>query len=392
MPELPHILRRMNPIHKARLKLRGELEAPPALRKFGSGWLSGVLGIVLGLGALGGVLMMRFPGQLTIPEFAGVHASPFFRPALLGVMVLAFSFAFLSLVLRAGKVLGMTGMAATMIALTLGGSSAHAVAPDLTPVTFGLDFFVLRILFTGLIFIPIETFLPRRPEQGIFRYEWREDLFYYLVSSMLVQVFTWLSFIPANTLFAITSWSAFRAWVAGLPFAGQFLAVMFLTDLVQYWLHRTFHQIPALWRFHAVYHSAQAMDWMAGARMHFLEILILRSTTVIPMIVLGFGQGVVNTYIFVVYLYATFVHSNLGLRFRHVEKVLVTPRFHHWHHGIEKEAIDVNFAVHFPLLDRIFGTHHLPEDGRWPEGYGIGGHPVPKGYWQQFLHPFRKGR
>jgi len=39
----------------------------------------------------------------------------------------------------------------------------------------------------------------------------------------------------------------------------------------------------------------------------------------------------------------------------------------------------VNFAIHFPFLDRIFGTHHLP-DGKWPSGYGIPGHPVPKGY------------
>jgi sterol desaturase/sphingolipid hydroxylase (fatty acid hydroxylase superfamily) len=132
------------------------------------------------------------------------------------------------------------------------------------------------------------------------------------------------------------------------------------------------------------------MDWTAGARMHFFEILALRSTTVIPMIVLGFSQGAVNAYILVVYLYATFVHSNLGWKFGFLEKLLVTPRFHHWHHGIEKEAIDVNFAVHFPLFDKIFGTHHMPENGRWPSGYGIGGHPVPKGYWQQFLHPFQR--
>jgi sterol desaturase/sphingolipid hydroxylase (fatty acid hydroxylase superfamily) len=296
----------------------------------------------------------------------------------------------LSLLLRPSKVLGMTGMVAVLIAVTLGGTQAQAVAPDLTPLYFGLDFFVLRLLFTGFLFIPLETIFPHREEQGIFRYEWREDLFYYLVSSMMVQVLTWLSFMPAQTLFAITSWTEFRAWVAALPFAVQFIAIMFLTDLVQYWVHRLFHRIPALWRFHAVHHSAQAMDWIAGARMHFFEILALRSTTVIPMIVLGFSQGAVNAYILVVYLYATFVHSNLGWKFGFLEKLLVTPRFHHWHHGIEKEAIDVNFAVHFPLFDKIFGTHHMPENGRWPSGYGIGGHPVPKGYWQQFLHPFKR--
>jgi sterol desaturase/sphingolipid hydroxylase (fatty acid hydroxylase superfamily) len=380
----------MIPIHETRLKLRRELEAPPALRKFGSGWISGVLGMMLGLAALGAVLMMRFPGVFVMKESAALVSHPGFRTGMMVLMVLAFLFAMLSLLLRPSKVLGMTGMVSMLIAVTLGGSQAQAVAPDMTPIYFGLDFFVLRLLFTGFLFVPLETIFPHREEQGIFRYEWREDLFYYLVSSMMVQVLTWLSFMPAQTLFAITSWTEFRAWVAALPFAAQFIAIMFLTDLVQYWVHRLFHRIPALWRFHAVHHSAQAMDWIAGARMHFFEILALRSTTVIPMIVLGFSQGAVNAYILVVYLYATFVHSNLGWKFGFLEKLLVTPRFHHWHHGIEKEAIDVNFAVHFPLFDKLFGTHHMPENGRWPSGYGIGGHPMPKGYWQQFLHPFRK--
>jgi sterol desaturase/sphingolipid hydroxylase (fatty acid hydroxylase superfamily) len=123
--------------------------------------------------------------------------------------------------------------------------------------------------------------------------------------------------------------------------------------------------------------------------MHFLEILVLRSTTVIPMFVLGFSPAAVNSYIFVVYLYSTFVHANLNWKFPIVEKLLVTPRFHHWHHGIEKEAIDVNFAIHFPLFDKVFGTFHLPKS-QWPSGYGIAGHPVPLGYVKQFKYPFQR--
>ena len=164
---------------------------------------------------------------------------------------------------------------------------------------------------------------------------------------------------------------------------------MFFTDLVQYWVHRAFHRIPYLWKFHAVYHSAKTMDWMAGARMHFLEILVLRGTTVIPMLLVGFHQTAVGIYIFLVYLWSTFVHANLGWKLSWMERVVVTPRFHHWHHGIEKDAIDVNFAIHFPWLDSLFGTHHLPKD-RWPNGYGVDGHPVPLGYWRQWMYPFRR--
>lgn len=107
------------------------------------------------------------------------------------------------------------------------------------------------------------------------------------------------------------------------------------------------------------------------------------------MIVLGFSAAAANGYILLTYLYSTFVHANVGLRFPVIERVLVTPRFHHWHHGIEREAIDVNFAFHLPLLDRLFGTYYLPDD-EWPAEDGIAGDPVPRGYLAQFEHPFRR--
>ena len=164
---------------------------------------------------------------------------------------------------------------------------------------------------------------------------------------------------------------------------------MVLTDFVQYWFHRAFHQIPALWRFHAIHHSAQHMDWLAGSRMHLVEVIALRGLTIIPMYLLGFAETAMHAYILMVYLYATFVHANVRFNVEFLKPIIVTPRFHHWHHGIEKEAIDVNFAIHFPWLDKLFGTYYMPPK-QWPSGYGIGGHPVPQGYWKQIFYPFGK--
>src|SRR5215469_6153426 len=381
----------MSKLHEARMRLRGELEAPAALRRFGSGWISGVLGLVFGLAGLGLVLALRMPGQLSVPETHNLYANPWFRVGLHLLLLTAFGLSALSLALRPGKTLGTCGVSVTLLAAMLGGSQATAAVGTFTPFYFGLDFFVLRILFTGFLFIPLERIFAHRSEQHIFREEWREDLFYFLVSSLLVQILTFLTFIPAKAILAIAPLTATRAWVGALPFVVQFVAIMFLTDLVQYWIHRAFHRIPWLWEFHAVHHSARSMDWMAGARMHFLEIVVLRGTTVIPMFVLGFSPAAINGYIFVVYLYSTFIHANLSWRFPVLENLLVTPRFHHWHHGIEKEAIDVNFAIHFPLLDWLFGTYHLPRN-QWPAGYGIEGHPVPLGYLKQFKYPFRRDR
>ncbi len=183
--------------------------------------------------------------------------------------------------------------------------------------------------------------------------------------------------------------NAVHSFARELPWVAQFIAVMLLTDIVQYWLHRAFHRVPALWRFHAVHHSARTMDWIAGARMHFLEIIVLRASTATLALVIGFDESVIQGYVLLVYVYSTFIHANIGTCFGFLEKILVFPRFHHWHHGVENAAVDVNFAIHFRFLDRLFGTHHLPE-GQWPAGYGVQGHPVPRGYWKQFLYPFQR--
>ncbi|SVC94487.1 uncharacterized protein METZ01_LOCUS347341, partial [marine metagenome] len=287
----------MNPIEAGRAKVRGELEAPPALRRFGSGWISGVLGVILGLASLGIVMSMRYPGIFSMEDLTAFQDKVWFRTIVFFMLIAAFVFAMLSLILRETKSLGTFGMAATLLASLLGGSTTSSALPDYTPLYLGLDFFILNVLFTGMIFVPIERLFPRYEEQALFRKEWREDLFYYLVSSMAVQLITWLNFLPANTLLAITAWTDFRAWVAGIPLVAQVILIMFFTDLVQYWVHRAFHRIPCLWKFHAVHHSGKTMDWMAGARMHFLEILVLRGTTVIPMLLLGFHQTAVGIYI-----------------------------------------------------------------------------------------------
>ena len=376
-------------LQDARQKLRNELEAPAPLRAFGTGWISGVAGLALGLIGLALVVSMRAPGQFAMPELTALHASHWFKLGILVILLLGFAASVLSLALRTSKLLGTLGAVAALLAALLGGSASPALTPDPTPLFLGLDWFALNVLFTGLIFIPMERISPLRAEQPLFRDEWREDLFYYLVSSFMVQVLAFVSFAPAKWVAAASALVSLQQWVAGLPFVVQLVAIMFLTDFVQYWVHRAFHRVPWLWNFHAVHHSAQHMDWMAGARMHFLEILILRTLTVIPMFALGFAPTVVNVYILLDYLYSTFIHANLSWRLPVVDQLLVTPRFHHWHHGIEKEAIDVNFSIHFPLFDRLFGTHYLPKD-QWPAGYGIEGHPVPKGYWAQLLYPFRR--
>ena len=369
-------------------KVRSELDAPREARPFGSGWISGSIALLAGIVGLLMVIVLRNPSLTSVPQIAAVYQGVPFRLALYCVLLAGFLLAALSLILRKDKTLGGAAMAVTLLATMIGSLPAHRDY-GIEGVFFGVDFFILNVLFTGLLFIPIERIFPQNPDQPVLRNEWREDLFYYFVSSLFIQLLTYLTLSPSNFVVHNPELGSIRAFARDLPWIVQFAVIMVLTDLAQYWLHRAFHRVPALWRFHAVHHSAKSMDWIAGARMHFLEIIILRGVTATPMLVIGFAESAIQAYTLLVYVYSTFIHSNVRGSFGFLEKILVVPRFHHWHHGIEKEATDVNFAIHFPFLDRMFGTHHLPE-GKWPAGYGIEGHPVPQGYWKQLLYPFQR--
>ena len=111
-----------------------------------------------------------------------------------------------------------------------------------------------------------------------------------------------------------------------------------------------------------------------------------RAVGFVPLYVLGFAPQPVYAYLVFVSFHAIFVHANVRFEFRRLAPVIGTPRFHHWHHAAEAQAVDRNFAIHLPVLDRLLGTLYLPE--RWPTRYGIEGDPVPGHYLGQVVHPF----
>lgn len=364
-----------------------DLEAPPEVRGFGSGWLSGFFGILLAVVALCFVAALRWQMSFAMPELTALRDWPGFRVLVHGILLSSYALALLSLLLRPRKALGLTALAIVLTATILGGASVQPHESSDWGIFFGIDFFAINMVATGLMFAPLERALPHRGAQRLFRGEWNEDLFYYLISSMMVQVITFLALAPSSYINGHFGWlDSLRSGVAGLPWLIQFALAMVLTDLAQYWFHRLFHRVPFLWGFHAVHHSAKSMDWLAGARMHFVEIVLLRGVTSLPLLTFGFLPSVMQAYVGLVYVYASLVHANVRGDFNWLGKWLVVPRFHHWHHAIEAEGIDKNFAIHFPLIDRLFGTYYFP-DSAWPTGYGVP-ETVPKGYLRQLRYPF----
>jgi lathosterol oxidase len=356
---------------------------------FGTGWLAGLCGAVCGVAGLGAVVCFHFPALLTTPEARALYPVPEVRALLHVVLVAGFVLGVVSLTLRTNKMLGTIATLATLVAALLGGSQVPVNGEFERGPFLGLDWFLLNLIVYSAIFIPLERLFARLPQQHVFRSSWRTDFTYFFVSALLVQVTTILTLKPAMVLFDWAIVPEVQARVRAWPGLVQFAALIVAVDLTQYWIHRAFHALPLLWRFHAVHHSADHMDWLAGSRLHLVDVAVTRGATYVPIYVLGFADGPLMAYLVVVSVQATFIHANVSFTFGPMRWLVATPQFHHWHHAAEREAVDKNFAVHLPIIDLVFGTAYLPN--RWPMAYGLlGGEPAPRGYLRQFAWPFRR--
>ncbi|WP_396268321.1 sterol desaturase family protein [Ideonella sp.] len=355
--------------------------------KPGKGMVSGTIALVLGILCFLGVLAFHFPQYLTTPELRKNYSVEVIRQVMYGAMVIAGGLAIFNIVL--GRVRWLSLGAFTLVALTafLGG---HKVMvndfPDHTPY-IGLDWFILDLLGSSLIFIFIEKLFALRKDQPVFRAEWQTDLTHFIVNHMVVGFILLATNLLVHKLFGWAVQDGIRGWVQNLPFVPALLLIILVADLVQYWAHRAYHEVPLLWRIHAVHHSVKSMDWIAGSRQHILELLITRTAVLAPIFLLGFSKEVIDAYVVVVGFQAVFNHANVSVRLGPLRYVIVTPNFHHWHHSQDAEAIDRNYAAHFAFLDHLFGTA-VQADRKWPDQYGVVGDYVPDGFWAQFKFPF----
>ena len=357
--------------------------------RLGEGRISGYLSVALGTLSVLAVLCFMFPDYLTTPSLRAGYDLGLLRKLLAAGLVFSAGFGLLTFVLNGHKRLGALGLLLTTVAIYLGGSSVPVGPRYETPGFIGLDWFILDLLASAATYTTLEKIVPHRPNQPILRPDFWHDGRYFIFNHLAIGIFLFVGVRAVPSLFSWTINAGLQGWFRSLPGVVQFLAVLVTADLMEYATHRAMHEVPVLWRFHAVHHSVERMDWMAGSRLHFLEPLVTRTAVLLPAFVLGAGDTPLLCYIVWAGFQAGLVHSNFGLEFGPLKYLIATPLFHHWHHGSDKEAIDINYAAHLPLLDRLFGTYHMPVD-RWPEQYGVVGDPLPKGLWRQFFYPFQR--
>ncbi len=177
-------------------------------------------------------------------------------------------------------------------------------------------------------------------------------------------------------------------WPHAWPLAAQVILAMFIADFGGYWAHRLAHEVPLLWRFHAVHHSAPRLYAINTGRFHPVDTLESHIMW-FPLLILAGAPELVLYWLAMVYNYIGLLsHCNIAMHLGPLNFLFNTPGVHRWHHSRRPEEGNRNYGENVMLFDLLFGTFHCPADRRPPVNVGIDW-PMPPGLWGQLLVPAR---
>ncbi|MGB0166849.1 MAG: sterol desaturase family protein [Luteibaculum sp.] len=244
----------------------------------------------------------------------------------------------------------------------------------------------------------LEVLIPWRKKQAKIREDFWLDAFYmvfnfFLFSFIIYQalsdvVVLWLNqglaYLGIKNTVAIS--------LAESPVWLQFLTMFLIVDFTHWNVHRMLHRVPWLWRFHKVHHSVKQMGFAAHLRFHFMETIVYKSITYLPLALIGFGLDD----FFLVYIISLIIghlnHANLGWGYGWLGYVFNNPKMHIWHHAkaLPKGRYGVNFGLSLSIWDYLFNTAYIPNSGK---NIALGFEEVeafPKGFLKQTIYPFRR--
>ncbi len=255
------------------------------------------------------------------------------------------------------------------------------------PITFVL----------ALVFSVLSHFAPCNPGTRWWqRRELATDIVYWFFVPVFARVLRiGLMVIGAGIVFRIHDADELIAFydnghgpLSHLPLWVQALLFLVASDFMLYWLHRLFHG-GEFWKYHAVHHSSEELDWISAARFHPVNLVLGTISVDVILLMAGISPNIMLWVGPFTTFHSAFVHANLNWTLGPFRYVIATPVFHRWHHTPIDDGGNTNFAGTFPIWDILFGTFRMPE-GRLPDNYGRDEATMPTEIVGQLAFPFRR--
>jgi sterol desaturase/sphingolipid hydroxylase (fatty acid hydroxylase superfamily) len=243
-----------------------------------------------------------------------------------------------------------------------------------------------NLVVLAAVFVPLERVFPARPTQRVWRPELAIDACFFVGQYLVWSALAAVLLGGTRELVARHGDGALMARLGALPIAVKIAIAIVGGDFIVYWFHRACHAWEPLWRFHAVHHSAEHLDWLAAHREHPVDGILTQVCVNLPGFLVGLPLELLAGYAVFRGMWAIFVHSNVRVPLGPLRVLLGAPELHHWHHA-RLATTQHNFANLAPWMDLLFGTYHRPEGS---EAYALGlTDPWPRGYVAQLARPFR---
>ncbi len=252
------------------------------------------------------------------------------------------------------------------------------------------------LTLTSLACFVAERLFPWR-NQAVLRPQLAQDFLWLIVNGHFLGIA--LALVSGRALLAATRTAS--SWgiplpenprlLADSPFWLQFVVLLVFKDFLEWCVHVLFHRVRWLWALHKVHHSVETLDWIGYFRFHWLEAVVYKSLTFLPIVLLGFSPRVMLPVGVLVVAAGYLNHANLNISWGPLRYVLNSPRMHVWHHDvIPRGGHGTNFGMVFSVWDWWFGTAYLPSG--YPEKLGFeGSSAYPRSFIGRLLYPLPVG-
>jgi sterol desaturase/sphingolipid hydroxylase (fatty acid hydroxylase superfamily) len=255
------------------------------------------------------------------------------------------------------------------------------------------------LIGVSLVFFVVELISPWRKDQPVIRKDFWLNLFYMFFNFFLFSLIIYNAASDVvvhffNSLLAdigITNMVAFE--VMSWPLWAHLLLGFVVRDFVQWWTHRLLHRVPWLWEFHKVHHSVEQMGFAAHLRYHWMETVVYRTIEYIPLALLGIGLRDFFIIHILTLAVGHFNHSNFRGNIGFLKYIFNNPQMHIWHHAYDipgNYRYGINFGITLSIWDFLFGTAHIPYEGKDIRLGFEGIEEFPKGFVSQSIHGFGK--